>query len=59
MGESRGDYRVLVGKREGRNPHGRPKRRWDDNIKGILEKLIWEVATGLIRLRIGTGGGLL
>jgi hypothetical protein len=32
MVESRGAYRVLVGKPEGR-PLGRPKRRWEDDIK--------------------------
>ena len=30
MGERRGVYRVLVGKLEGKRPHGRPRRRWDD-----------------------------
>jgi hypothetical protein len=25
-------YRVLVGKPEGKRPHGRPRRRWEDNI---------------------------
>ena len=33
MGERRGVYRVLVGKPEGKRPLGRPRRRWDDNIK--------------------------
>jgi hypothetical protein len=33
MGESRGAYRVLVGKPEGRRPLGRRKLRWEDNIK--------------------------
>jgi len=33
MGEERGVYRVLVGKTEGRRPLGRPRRRWEDNIK--------------------------
>jgi len=33
MGERRGVYRVLVGKPEGMRPLGRPKRRWEDNIK--------------------------
>jgi hypothetical protein len=33
MGEDRGVYRVLVGKREGKRPLGRPRRRWEDNIK--------------------------
>ena len=33
MEQSRNVYRVLVGKPEGRRPLGRPKRRWEDNIK--------------------------
>jgi len=33
MGEMRGVYRVLVGKPEGKRPLGRPRRRWEDNIK--------------------------
>jgi hypothetical protein len=33
MGEGRGAYRVLVGRTEGKRPLGRPKRRWEDNIK--------------------------
>jgi hypothetical protein len=32
-GEGRGMYRVLVEKREGKRPFGRPRRRWEDNIK--------------------------
>jgi hypothetical protein len=33
MGERKGVYRVLVGKPERKRPLGRPRRRWDDNIK--------------------------
>jgi hypothetical protein len=33
MGEGRGVYRVFVGKPEGKRPMGRPRRRWDDNMK--------------------------
>jgi hypothetical protein len=33
MGEGRGVYRILVGKPEGKRPVGRPRRRWEDNIK--------------------------
>jgi hypothetical protein len=33
MGEERGVYRVLVGKPEGKRPLGRPRHRWEDNIK--------------------------
>jgi hypothetical protein len=33
MGEGRGVYRVLVGTPHGKRPLGRPRRRWEDNIK--------------------------
>ena len=33
MAEGRGVHRVLVGKSEGKRPFGRPRRRWEDNIK--------------------------
>ena len=39
MGERRGVYRVLVGKPEGKRPLGRPRRRWEDNIKMDLEEV--------------------
>ena len=39
MGERKGLYRVLVGKREGKSPLGRPRRRWEDNIKIDLQEV--------------------
>jgi hypothetical protein len=39
MGEDRGVHRVLVGKREGKWPLGRPRRRWEDNIKRDLQEV--------------------
>jgi len=33
IGERRGAYRILAGRPEGRGPCGRPRCRWDDNIK--------------------------
>jgi hypothetical protein len=39
MGEDRGVHRVLVGKPEGKRPLGRPRRRWEDNIKMDLQKV--------------------
>jgi hypothetical protein len=33
IGEGRGVYRVFVGNLEGKRPLGRPRRRWEDNIK--------------------------
>jgi hypothetical protein len=41
MGERRGAYRALVGKREGKRPLGRPRRRWEDNIKMDLREVGW------------------
>jgi hypothetical protein len=38
MGEGRGVYRVLVGKPECKRPLGRPRRRWEDNIKMDLRE---------------------
>ena len=38
-GERRGVYRVLVGKPLGKRPFGRPRRRWEDNIKMDLQKV--------------------
>ena len=38
-GEERGVYRVLVGKLEGKGPLGRPRRRWEDNIKMVLQEV--------------------
>ena len=39
MGEGRGVYRVLVGKPEGKRPLGRPRRKWEDNIKIDLQEV--------------------
>jgi hypothetical protein len=39
MGEVRGAYNILVGKSEGRRPLGRPRRRWEDNIKIDLREI--------------------
>ena len=39
MGEGRGVHRVLVGKPEGKRSLGRPRRRWEYNIKMDLQKV--------------------
>jgi len=39
MGEKRGVYRVLVRKPEGKRPLGRPRHRWEDNIKRDLQEV--------------------
>jgi hypothetical protein len=41
MGERRGAYRTLVGKPEGRRPLGRPRRRWENNIRMDLREVGW------------------
>jgi hypothetical protein len=59
MGEGRGAYRIFVGRPEGMRPLGRPRRRWEDNIKMDVQDVGWGAWTGLIWLRIGTCGRLL
>jgi len=56
-GGRRGVYKVLVGKPEGKRPLGRPRHRWEDIIEMDLQEVGCGVLTGLIWLRIGTGGG--
>jgi len=41
MGVRRGVYRVLVGKPEGKRPLGRPRHRWEGNIKMDLQEVNW------------------
>ena len=40
MWERRGIYRVLVGKPEGKRHHGRPRHRWEDNMKMDLQEVV-------------------
>jgi hypothetical protein len=39
IGEKRDAYKILVGKPEGKRPLGRPRRRWEDNIKMDLRQI--------------------
>jgi hypothetical protein len=48
-----------MGKPEGKRPLGRPRRRWVDNIRRILERWDGVMWTALVWLRKGTGGELL
>jgi hypothetical protein len=57
MGEERGVHRVLVGKPEGKRSLGRPRHRWENNIKMDLQEVGGVVGTGWSWLRIRTGGG--
>jgi hypothetical protein len=41
MGEKRNAYRLLVGKKEGKRPLRRPKRRWVDNIRIDFGEVGW------------------
>jgi hypothetical protein len=59
MWEKRNTYRLLEGKPDGKRPLGRPRHRWADNIRWILERWNGVMWTGLVWLRIGTGGELL
>jgi hypothetical protein len=59
MRAKRNVYRLLVGKPEGKRPLGRPRCRWVDNIRMDLGVVGWGMWSGLVRLRIRTGGELL
>jgi hypothetical protein len=43
MGAKRNAYRILVGKPEGKRPLGRPRRRWENDIKMYLREIGWGV----------------
>jgi hypothetical protein len=49
-------YKVLVGKSKGKRPFGRPKHRWEANVKMGLQEVGCESIESS-RIRIGTGGG--
>jgi hypothetical protein len=42
MGEMRNTYSILVGKLEGKRPLGRPRHRWEDNIRMDVREIGWE-----------------
>ena len=44
MEESRSAFKILTGKPTGKRPLGRPRRRWEDNIKLDLEEI--DISTG-------------
>jgi hypothetical protein len=62
MGEVRGAYNILVGRPEGRRPLGRPRRRWEDNIKmdlrdigfGDVDWIHWTQDRGKWRVLVNT-----
>jgi hypothetical protein len=57
-GEKRDACRISTAEPAGKRPLGRPRRKWEDNIKTGLRQdgVVW---TGLIWLKIRTGGRLL
>jgi hypothetical protein len=56
--ENRNSYKILVGKPEGKRTLGRPRSRWENNIRiDLRERQNGVVWTVLISLRIGTSGG--
>ena len=57
--DNRGAYRLLIGKTEGKRPLATLRHRQDDKINMDLQEMGQEAWTGLMWLRIGTGGGLL
>ena len=48
MGERRGAYGVLVGMPEGKRPLGRPRLRWEDNIKVNFKDVRWEAMDWIV-----------
>jgi hypothetical protein len=59
MGDTKRCIDDLLGRPDGTRSLRRPRRKWEDNIKMIFKKWDGGAWTGLIWLRIGTGGGLL
>jgi len=60
MGEMRNAYNILVGNPEEKRPLGRPRRRWEDNIKMDLREIWWEGVVDCTHVaHIGTSDGLL
>ena len=55
MEGGRSAFKILTGKPTGKRPLGKPRRRWEDNIRMDLQEVSMRVI-GLIRLRIGIIG---
>jgi hypothetical protein len=59
MWEGRGEYRVLMGKPDGRRPLGRPRPKWEDNIKMDLQEVECGGVDCIELAQVGTDGGRL
>jgi hypothetical protein len=59
MGDIRNAYKILIRKHKEKRPLGRPRHRWEDNIRINLGEIGWGVWIGFICLRIGTSGRVL
>jgi hypothetical protein len=58
IGEGRGVYRVLVGRPERKRPLGRPRHRWEDNIKVDLMEIEIDGENWIQLAQVGSSGGL-
>ena len=56
MEEGRSYFKILTVTPKGKRPLGRPRRRWEDNIRINLEEIVSMREIGVIRLRIGITG---
>jgi len=59
MGDRRGAYRVLMGRPEGKRPLGRPRIRWEDNIKMDFQKVGWGGMDWIDVTKVRRGDGFL
>jgi hypothetical protein len=59
MEEMRNAHNILIRKPEGKRPHGKRKRRWENIIRKETGRQGGKVWNGFVWLRIGTSGGLL
>jgi hypothetical protein len=59
LGEKRNEHKICVRTSEGETPHGKPRRRFENNIRMEVKETGLECLNGFIWLRIGTSGELL
>jgi hypothetical protein len=59
MDEKGGVYVIVVGEPEGKRLLGRPRHRYEDNVKIGLSEVGWEASTRMMWLNTGAGGRLM